>query len=270
MADMIAKNWKIGAVKNRTLRNMLSVSAVAGAAFLISGCNLISPPDPEPEPQPVSMPKPGAFNASDYTNHGVELNSSSDKNLPTYFDAESVDAADLLRVRSIHEITVNNQPQASVGSSETVRIAGIVTPQQGQPGWHEAVQTIQNWTLGQKLTIEQDPKYPLDSQRRRRVQVFFTGRDGGELAGQTLNLNRMLVRSGYAVVDLTQPTIFDTKGWLNDEQYARERHLGLWGMGILLDHRLPPPALLPEGVTGDTAPQQVRSSEEAEDAEPPL
>jgi hypothetical protein len=68
----------------------------------------------------------------------------------------------------------------------------------------------------------------------------------------------MLIRSGYAVVDLTQPTIFDTQGWLNDEQYARERHLGLWGMGILLNHRLPPPPLKTDA--SSTAPKQVRTT----------
>jgi endonuclease YncB( thermonuclease family) len=246
-------------MKNRTLRRALAVPAALGLSILLAGCNLISPPQPEPVPAPVSMPEPGHFNPTDYVTHGVALNVASDPKLPEYFDVVNVDAADLLWLRSVDSTTVNDQPQLYYGKPDVVRLAGIVTPQKGQPGWHEAVQTVQNWTLGQKLTVEQDNKYPLDPQHRRRVQIFFVGREGGPLAGQTLDLNRMLIRSGYAVVDLTQPTIFDTQGWLNDEQYARERHLGLWGMGILLNHRLPPPPLKTADASS-TAPKEVRTT----------
>jgi endonuclease YncB( thermonuclease family) len=243
-------------MKNRTFWRALAVPAILGT-MLLAGCNLISPPQPEPVPPVPPTPKPGLFNATDYVTHGVALNVANDPNLPDYFNLVNVDAADLLWLRNVDSTTVNGQPQLEYGQSDIVRLAGIVTPQKNQPGWHEAVQTVQNWTVGQKLTVEQDPKYPLDPQHRRRVQVFFLGREGGPLAGQTLDLNRMLIRSGYAVVDLTQPTIFDTQGWLNDEQYARDRHLGLWGMGILLDHRLPPPPLN-AAPAGTTAPKEVR------------
>ena len=245
-------------MKNRTFWRALAVPAIMGT-MLLAGCNLISPPQPEPVPAVPPTPKPGLFNATDYVTHGVALNVTNDPNLPDYFDLVNVDAADLLWLRNVDSTTVNGQPQLEYGQPDIVRLAGIVTPQKNQPGWHEAVQTVQNWTVGQKLTVEQDSQYPLDPQHRRRVQIFFIGREGGPLAGQTLDLNRMLIRSGYAVVDLTQPTIFDTQGWLNDEQYARERHLGLWGEGILLDHRLPPPPLnaAPTGSTS-TAPKEVR------------
>ncbi|MEO6907879.1 MAG: thermonuclease family protein [Abditibacteriaceae bacterium] len=245
-------------MKNRILWRVLAVPAVAGT-MLLSGCNVIRRPQPVPVPPVPPAPKPGIFNSTDYVTHGVALNVANDPNLPDYFDVTRVDAADLLWLRSVDSTTINNQPQLEYGTADVVRLAGIVTPQKGQPGWHEAVQTVQNWTLGQKLTVEQDPQYPLDTQHRRRVQVFFMGREGGPLAGQTLDLNRMLIRSGYAVVDLTQPTIFNTQGWLNDEQYARGRNLGLWGMGILLDHRLPLPLVTstPSSNSG-TAPKQVR------------
>lgn len=225
---------------------------------MLGGCNLISPPQPEPAPATPPTPKPGIFNATDYVTHGTPLNVANNPKIPSYFEVVRVDAADLIWLRSVSTATVNNQTQLYYGNPDVVRLAGISTPQKGQPGWQEALLTVQNWTLGQKLTVEQDQQYPLDPQHRRRVQIFFLGRDGGPLAGKTLDLNRMLIRSGYAVVDITQPTIFDTDGWLNDEQYARERHLGLWGEGILLDHRLPPPPATANTNAASTAPHLVQ------------
>ena len=63
---------------------------------------------------------------------------------------------------------------------------------------------------------------------------------GGKNKDQKLNLNRMLIRSGYAVVDIHAPTIFDTKGWLNDEEYARNHRLGLWKYIVLQSRQQPP------------------------------
>ena len=115
------------------------------------------------------------------------------------------------------------------------------------------MRTIQNWTLGQSVDVEQDSKYPTTTDPRgagrRRVQIFFKGRrtdnpatpQNEDTTGTRFLLNRMMVRSGYAVVDIYSPTSFDTKGWLNDEAYARQQKLGLWGKGIVLGKRLPPP-----------------------------
>jgi endonuclease YncB( thermonuclease family) len=79
----------------------------------------------------------------------------------------------------------------------------------------------------------------------RRVQIFFDGGSGDSKT--SLDLNRMMIRSGYAVVDEHEPTIFDTKGWLNDEEYARQTRLGLWKLGIVLNHRQPPPPAVKPG-----------------------
>ena len=97
--------------------------------------------------------------------------------------------------------------------------------------------------------MEVDTKYPWDPQGRRNVQLYFTP-TAGTYAKAQLNLNRMLVRSGYAVVDLNQATQVDLQQWLNDEVYARDRKtpagvpdpLGLWKMGVLLGQRPPPAA----------------------------
>jgi len=127
-----------------------------------------------------------------------------------------------------------------------VRLAGISVPQPGQPGAQESINTLRRWTLGRKLNIQQDSKYPIDLQNRRRVQIFFPG---GKDGTQQLNLNRMMVRSGFAVVDVFAPTIFDTKGWLNDEEYARTNRLGLWKLGIVINQRQPPPVKTTTKVT---------------------
>jgi hypothetical protein len=68
------------------------------------------------------------------------------------------------------------------------------------------------------------------------VQIFFPGGEGGT---QSINLNRFMVRTGYAVVDILEPTIFDIKGWLNDEQYAREHKKGLWQYIVLQSRQQP-------------------------------
>lgn len=48
---------------------------------------------------------------------------------------------------------------------------------------------------------------------------------GGVGEVYALSLNRMLVRAGWAVVDLYSPTSFDQKAWLFDETYARTHTL---------------------------------------------
>ncbi len=101
----------------------------------------------------------------------------------------------------------------------------------------------------QLLDVYQDPKLPLDSDSRPLVQVFFKSAGGGGniAAGTQLSLNRMLIRSGLAVVDLYSPTSFDQATWILDEAYARKRRLGLWGLQLngktlSLQQRVPVPS----------------------------
>ncbi|RYX81028.1 hypothetical protein EON83_26000 [bacterium] len=100
----------------------------------------------------------------------------------------------------------------------------------------------------QKLNVYQDKQFPVDSENRRLVQIMFKSTGGpGITAGTELSLNRMLVRSGWAVVDLYSPTSFDQKTWLLDEAYARHRSLGIWGLELngkklALQQRIPAPS----------------------------
>lgn len=102
------------------------------------------------------------------------------------------------------------------------------------------------------LDVFQDPRYPIDSDSRRTVQAFFTSVEGIKVKPTTapgsapsnapaqvlvkpntaLSLNRMMIRSGWAVVDLYSSTSFDQPTWLLDEAYARQRKLGMWGLQL--------------------------------------
>jgi endonuclease YncB( thermonuclease family) len=251
-------------MKRTTSWSALSLCIGAGLSTLLAGCGLFEKPPAEPLPTPVPTPKPDIFDPKAYNTSGVALNAAGDPKLPEYFQIVRIYSGNLLWVRSVDIVTppatANKKAPApgatpvperlTYGAPEIVRLSGIAVPLPGQPGAQESIKTLSNWTLGRKLTIEQDPKYPVDfdepdldrvgAKSARRVQIFFEG--GGGDAKTSLNLNRMMIRSGYAVVDEHEPTIFDVKGWLNDEEYARRNRLGLWKLGIVLNQRVPPPA----------------------------
>ena len=108
-----------------------------------------------------------------------------------------------------------------------VRLAGIVVPTGTQTGAAESAATLNSYTIGQNLDVDLDPVFPTDTDNKRRVQIFYKER-AGKYQGQLFSLNRMMVRSGFAVVDLYSPTSFDQQQWLYDETFAREHDLGLW------------------------------------------
>lgn len=249
-------------VRSQILKAALTVVAGLGLSTLLAGCDAFTPPEPEPTPTPVPAPKPGVFDPKAYTTQGVALNAPNDAKLPEYFEVVRIYSGNLIWIRSVDTVTPPKPdpkatpapgptpaPLLTYGAPEIVRLAGIAVPLPGQPGGQASIKTLSNWTLGRKLTVEQDPKFPVDfdepdlnsvgARSARRVQIFFEG--GGGEQKTSLNLNRLMVRSGYAVVDEHEPTIFDTKGWLNDEEYARQSRLGLWKLGIVLNQRQPPP-----------------------------
>lgn len=261
---------------------MLSAPVVArslvaiGLSTLVGGCGFLQAPEVEPTPTPVPTPKPDFFNPADYNTKGVELNKVGDPKLPEYFEVTAFDAPDVLIVRSVDVRKVGEKEVLSYGAPDRVRLAGVYTARPGSGNANErryapmVMQTVRNWTLGRKLTIEQDPKYPVDLQSIRRVQVFFPG--SGPNEGKSLNLNRMLIRSGYAVVDILEPTIFDTKGWLNDEEYARQHRKGLW-QHIVLQNRQQPPVKTTTRVTVNAnaaAAGDPSGAPSAEPAAPPV
>ncbi|BCM93542.1 hypothetical protein IAD21_05433 [Abditibacteriota bacterium] len=136
--------------------------------------------------------------------------------------------------------TVSNWLRVTGVTVSTVPVAGA-TPQAGatptgRPRPGAVVRSTPRVTSiidpAQELDVQQDPQFPVDSENRPLVQVMFKSNGGNGFAAGKLSLNRMLVRSGWAVVDLYSPTSFDQQTWLLDEAYARHRSLGLWGLEL--------------------------------------
>jgi len=240
--------------------------ALVVSTLLASGCSLLQAPALEPIPTPPPTPAPDFFDAKDFnaaTPSSIPLNAVNDPELPDAFRVVRVAAGDLVFTQSVDTPPAaaapakgapaaapapQKTPSPIYGAPTAVHLAGILTPAPGQPGGPEAMRAIQNWTLGQNVTVEQDSVYPTDPSGRKNVQIFFQGRrkddpntrdKDEDTTGKSFLLNRMLVRSGYAVVDINEPTTFDKKGWLNDEAYARQQKHGLWGRGVVLGRRPP-------------------------------
>lgn len=226
--------------------------AVGGALVLAAGgCQseqlnqMLNVPTPPPTPAPVPTPKPDFFDPADYIGFvaadgitpmpGVKLP-------PGQHRVAGVASAELLTVRSA---SLDKKGRPVFGATlQQVHLGGIISQSPGKPGWQKSVQAVQNWTMlnpkSKTVEVEVDPRFPYDLSGRYMVQIFFTGRPG-PYEGKRLSLNRMLVRSGWAVVDLHSATAIDLQAWLNDERYARTKKLGLWGMGIALQQRDPVP-----------------------------
>jgi endonuclease YncB( thermonuclease family) len=205
---------------------------------VLSGCDsILSVPEPEPVPTPATKPTKPVFNATDYVTAGNKR--------PGVFRVQNVISGDTLAIQSVavDPKTGKATPNSVV---QTVRLAGIVSPQPGQPGWQGAVKTVQNWTIlnprTQTVEVEDDSRFPLDEDRNANVQVYFTGTSEAT-ASTRYNLNRMMVRSGWALVDLHTPTSVELQNWLNDQQYAQgdaqsdppRPPLGLWKNQNTLD-----------------------------------
>lgn len=257
------------------MNKFLFVAAMALTGTL-GGCGYLDPADPEPIPPKPQIPPPDFFDPSDYVKHGAPRPG-------TYrligVDASSdPDSSELVVIQSVAMVKGTDGIERPVPStvSEKVRLAGIILPPKGTRGRDSAVHAINGWARDSKglkndLIVEEDTQYPTDLNGHLNVQIYFKG-TGKETEGKLLNLNRMLVRSGYAVVDLHQATSIDHAKWFNDEQYARLRRdpkdqsklapLGLWKLGIILGQRPPVPGtkkiavLAPgaDGKAGITAP----------------
>jgi endonuclease YncB( thermonuclease family) len=243
------------------------IVGVLAAASLTSGCEtamqtVLPQPTAEPTPTPVVTPRPDLFDpmagVTEDPKIVVPLNDSNPATpKPDKFRVTRVDSGELLWIQGI-SITQSGTPPKEVklptGKPDIARLMGIITPAPGQPGWAEVVQRVNRWTLGQDVDVQQDARFPVDLNNRRMVQIFFTRREGRpEERGQRVLLNRMLVRMGYAVVDLNSTASIDVKPWLNDEQFARNKRLGLWGKGIILGQRIPvarPIGARPAGARG--------------------
>ena len=204
---------------------------------ILGGCIFIKAPTPMPTPTPVATPSPdiAQFDPAEGSPEGTALNNQEggtpNAALPDSFRAALIVSGQELVLQSVKSVpNAAGSPQVILGPADTlnpVRLAGIVVPTGNQTGAGETISVIQTWIAGQELDVDIDPVFPTDTDNKRRVQIFFKARTE-PYKDQRMSLNRMLVRSGYAIVDLYSPTSFDQRQWLYDETFARENNLGLW------------------------------------------
>ncbi|MBV9866713.1 MAG: hypothetical protein JO316_15270 [Abitibacteriaceae bacterium] len=247
---------------------VISYGCLTGALLVLSGCSYFTPPPAADIPPNISGAKKPERATETFTpEEGVvhwkdtALNIPNDSKKPDKFQVTRIDSGELIWARSVKTIKTGKPPQdvKTYGIPEAMHVAGIVTPAPGQPGWAETVNKVKGWTMSIdpktklpiEVDIEQDPVFPQDLNARPMVQVWFPSPGKG---GQTWNLARMLIHTGYAVADINSPTSLDIKPWFNDEQFARTyidpktnklAPLGLWGKGIILAQRQSPP--IPKG-----------------------
>jgi len=115
------------------------------------------PPIPEPTPEPV--PEPPIHEPTPEPTHkeGVVVN-------------------------------VVNGDTIDVEGVGRVRLAGVNTPERGQPGYVEATNFMRRMTLGRVVYLNIDDARPRDRYGRVRAVVYVDG----------VNLNAELLRRGYA------------------------------------------------------------------------
>ena len=225
---------------SRSFSRSAPLMALLVAPALVSalgGCIFIKQPEPMPTPTPVPTPYGVQFDPAEGSPKGTSLNNQAggeaNPALPDSFRAALIVSGQELVLQSVKTLPAaaeGKAPQVILGAADTlnpVRLAGIVVPTGSETGAGETIAVIQTWIAGQDLDVDIDPVFPTDTDNKRRVQIFFKARDE-PYEGQRMSLNRMLVRSGYAVVDLYSPTSFDQNQWLYDETFARQNNLGLW------------------------------------------
>jgi endonuclease YncB( thermonuclease family) len=231
-------------MKNHRLFWLLTTAPALLVPFA-SGCVFLKAPEVEPTPTPAPTPKAPYFDPTAGQPQGTVLNDPANPAAPSAFRISMAVTGDTVALQTVKVVPAGSikpkvppKDQINIGTGDTVKLAGIITPTV-DPGLQGARTAITRWTAGQDLTVHQDPKFPAELDGRKLVQVFFKGTKGGPYDGQTLSLNRMLVRSGWAVVDLYSPTSFDTSQWLYDEAHAKKNRLGIWKYGQVIQQRLP-------------------------------
>lgn len=211
----------------------LAISCVIGPALpIFGGCAFVPAPEPEPTPTPVPTvhinpdvykPAPEATNVQALSDN--DPNDGGGKNLiPDYYQVVGADAGDLLTIQA-YRLTKEGAPYLTQFDKPVrVKLGGILSPLQGELGWAEARGQTLTWLGGRRLQVDQDKKYPITIDGRVVVQIRIESEvsdgKGGKIK-EVRPFNQLLVRAGYAYVDLVSPTSFDYKTWIIDEEYAR-------------------------------------------------
>lgn len=218
---------------------VLLAATLAVLPFFAAGCSAllgeVQPPTPVKR---VPVPTEPIFDPNENITKGLAL--------PGVWRMVAVNSGELVTVQSVTTVKNGTAEVKRYGVPETMRLAGIVAPAPGQPGYESTTKKINQWLSGKDdLTIEQDGKWPVDLENHRMVQIYFKpGTKGRE--SETWNLNRMLIHTGYAVTDMVSATSIDLQKFLLDEMFARQfidpktgkrKPLGLWALGIVIPTR---------------------------------
>jgi hypothetical protein len=202
---------------------------------IFGGCDMIvHAPEPEPSPTPVpDVPiHPDVYKPLPVDPATVKVltdTSTVAPNLvPDYYQLVGADGGDMLTLQA-YRLTPEGQPYiAPLDKPVKVKLGGIICPLKGEPGWAEAQSVTTNWLSGRQLQLDEDKRYPVTIDGRNIVQIRIKSEiKTKDKAGNITKIeeerpfNQLLVRAGYAFVDLVSPTSFDYKAWIVDEEYAR-------------------------------------------------
>lgn len=100
---------------------------------------------------------------------------------------------------------------------ERVRLLGIDTPERGQFLFEESTAFLRERVEGKRVRLVSD-QTDRDKYDRLLRHVYIGDK----------HVNLLLVREGYASVLVIEPDIAHTSAFLQEEQMARERGLGIW------------------------------------------
>ncbi|HHW16236.1 MAG TPA: thermonuclease family protein [Methanothermobacter sp.] len=85
-----------------------------------------------------------------------------------------------------------------------IRLVGVNTPERGQPGYQEAKDFVEEMCLGKTVYLDIDDAENYDKYGRVLAVVYVDG----------MNLNRELLRRGYAEIMYIPPSEFDPYTWI--------------------------------------------------------
>ncbi len=223
----------------------LALACVIGPALpIFGGCAFVNKvPEVEPTPTPVpdipihpDVYKPAPITDDTTIKHltdGDPKDSGGKNLIPDFYQLVGADGGDKLTLQA-YRIPLTAAGKEGVpyivplDKPVRVKLGGILCPLRDERGWGEARSVTQNWLGGRRLQVDEDKKYPIGIDGRNIVQIRIKSEVKTKAADGTVTkteeerpFNQLLVRAGYAFVDLITPTSFDYKTWIVDEEYAR-------------------------------------------------
>lgn len=208
---------------------------IVPALPILGGCMFIKAPEPEPAPTPVpDVPvHPDTYRLAPVvdplTVKPLTDDSTAAPNLiPDFYQLVSAETGDRLTLQAYRLTPEGKAYILPLDKPVKMKLGGIICPLPGEAGWAEAKSTVENWLRGRRLQVDEDRKYPVTLDGRNIVQIRITSdvktkTKSGEVTKteEIRPFNQVLVRAGYAFVDLVSPTSFNYKPWIVDEEYAR-------------------------------------------------